>query len=33
MATERNVAVIFEWLKYSKRIIIVRLADLSDFFR
>ena len=26
-------AVVVEWLYYSKRIIIVRWADLSDFFR
>ena len=25
--------VVVEWLYYSKRIIIVRWADLSDFFR
>ena len=27
------VVVVVEWLYYSKRIIIVRWADLSDFFR
>ena len=27
------VVVVVEWLNYSKRIIIVRWADLSDFFR
>ena len=27
------VVVVVEWLCYSKRIIIVRWADLSDFFR
>ena len=26
------VVVVVEWLYYSKRIIIVRWADLSDFF-
>ena len=26
------VVVVVEWLNYSKRIIIVRWADLSDFF-
>ena len=27
------VIVLVEWLYYSKRIIFVRWADLSDFFR
>ena len=27
-----SVVVVVEWLYYSKRIIIVRWADLSDFF-
>ena len=27
-----GVVVVVEWLYYSKRIIIVRWADLSDFF-
>ena len=27
------VVVVVEWLYYSNRIIIVRWADLSDFFR
>ena len=29
---ERRLVVVVEWLYYSKRIIIVRWADLSDFF-
>ena len=28
-----GVVVVVEWLYYSKRIVIVRWADLSDFFR
>ena len=28
-----RVVVVVEWLYYYKRIIIVRWADLSDFFR
>ena len=32
MQTNGHSPVVVEWLYYSKRIIIVRWADLSDFF-
>ena len=31
-AVAASVAAVAEWLYYSKRIIIVRWADLSDYF-